>query len=120
DDALHAQQTNAKCSLDQLPDGANAPVSKVVDVVVVPLSLVQLHHRGNDLDQVLVGENTLRHGDIVKVEALVQLVAPDLAQIVAAEVEEQGVEESARVINRWRVARTQPTVKFKERLFHGL
>ena len=54
-----------------------------------------------------------------RAELLVELVAADAAEVVAAEVEEEAVDELLRVVARWRVARAQLLVDLDERLLAG-
>ena len=53
---------------------------------------------------------------VCRPEPLVDLVAADLAQVVAAEVEEQRVQQRARVVRVGRVARAQAAVELEQRL----
>ena len=82
-DALHAQQADAELVLDQLAHGAHAAVAQVVDVVVQPEAEVDADQLLDDADDVGVRQRArlLRHVDA---EALVQLVAADAAEVVAA------------------------------------
>src|SRR5581483_8017041 len=102
-DTLHAEQADAELLLDKLADRADAAVAEVVDVVGVALAVVQLDDAADDLVQVVVGQRALLHRD-VEAELAVQLVAADLREVVAPEVEEQALHEVARVVRRGRVA----------------
>ena len=101
--------------LDELTDGAHATVAEVVDVVRVALAVVQLDDLADDADEVVVGERALRHGE-VEAELAVQLVAADLREVVAAEVEEQRLHEVAGVVDGRRVTRTQTLVDLDQTL----
>ena len=104
DHALHAQQADAELVLNQLAHGAHATVAEVIDVVGRAFPVVDAHHFAHDLDQVVGRENA--HGDVrLQTETFVDLVAADLAQVVSAEIEEQAIEQAARVIRVGRIAR---------------
>src|SRR6185503_12357217 len=91
-DALHAEQADAELLLDELADRAHPAVAEVVDVVSVALAVVQLDDARDDADEVVLRQRARLHRD-VEAELAVQLVAPDLREVVAAEVEEQRVHE---------------------------
>ena len=78
DDPLHAQQADAELVLDELPDGAHAPVSQVVDVVRFAAAVVEMDDLSHDRDEVIGHEDTVLDGEVVG-EALVHFVAPHLA-----------------------------------------
>ena len=54
------------------------------------------------------------------VHLLVELIAADLAHVIAARVEEQRVEIALRALDCGRFARTELAVDLKQRLFAGL
>ena len=82
-------------------------------------AVVELDHHLDDLDQVLLGQDPLDLGDL-QAEPAVDLVAADLAEVVAAEVEEQRVDQVARVLDRRRVARAQAPVELEQRVVGAL
>ena len=57
DDALHAQQADAELVLDQLADGADAPVAEVVDVVGLAAAVVELDQLADDRDDVVAADD---------------------------------------------------------------
>ena len=59
DDALHAQQADAELRLDQLTHAAHAAVAEVVDVVLAPVSIVQLDQAAHDGDQIILRQHAL-------------------------------------------------------------
>ena len=87
----------------------------MVDVVGVAFAVVDAHHLAHDLDEIVGRENA--HGDVgLQPETLVDLVSTNLAQVVTPEVEEQAVEQRARVVGVGRVARAQAAVELEQRL----
>src|SRR5699024_1957837 len=107
DDALHARETGANLVLDELADGADAPVAEVVDVIDVEadvsiLTIATTHVRGLtcvQADEVLDGGHNVFDGEHrraergFKTELLVDLVAADLGEVVALRVEVEVVEK---------------------------
>ena len=115
DDALHTAHADTELVGDELADGTDAAVAKVVDVVDLEALLAgsegqQVAQRSDDI---LVGE----HRDLFlggEVELLVDLVTTDAGQIVALRVEEQALEQAAGSIHGGRLARAQTTVNLDE------
>src|SRR5207244_1351838 len=113
DDALHAQEADPERVLDQLAVGPDAAVAEVVDVVLGMKAAVALDEVADDRGDVLAGDRSPvarqldaeARGD--RIELLVELVAADPTEVVAAEVEEQALDELARVVTRGRIARTE-------------
>src|SRR5690606_2787226 len=144
DHALHAGEADADLVLDQLADGTDAPVGEVV-LVVEPVAGLGVHEmqqvgaRGEDLaaaedrlallgaveegDPVLVGavEHREELGEVLDLVAqlLVELVAADPAEVVAAALEEGVVEVGAGGLDGGRLTRTGPLVDLDERLLTG-
>lgn len=106
DDALHTAHADTELVGDELADGADAAVAKVVDVVDLEALLAgsegqQVAQRRDDI---LVGE----HRDLFlggEVELLVDLVTADAGQIVALRVKEQALEQAAGSVHGGRLAR---------------
>jgi len=96
--------------LNQLTHRAHAPVAQVVDVVRRILPGIDPDQRPHDLHQVLARQHAGVEPN-VETQPLVQLVAPDLRQVVPARVEEEPVQERRGVLPRRRVARPQAPVK---------
>ena len=139
DDALHAVEPDAERLLDQLADGAQAPVAEV-------LVLVELG-RGSDragarsrrrrspssprATPSMSGSSTsfwtsARMSSVVRTrvssgtfdaEPLVELVAADLRQVVALGVEEERLEQVPRVVERRRLTRALLLEDLDQRLF---
>ena len=124
-DSLHAVEADAERLLDQLADRAQAAVPEVLVLVELAADRVtrEADRLGREVLRVLghaelrrqvdesldEGEDVLRREDPrslrhVDVEPLVQLVAADLGQVVALGVEEERVQEVARVVDRRRLA----------------
>ena len=113
DDALHAQQADPERVLDQLAVGADAAVAEVVDVVLGMAAAVALDQVADDGRDVLARDRPLVDGQLDAHplgdagELLVELVATDATEVVAAEVEEEALDELAGVVTGWRIARAQ-------------
>ena len=126
-DALHSVETDAERLLDQLAGRAQAPVAEVLVLVELAAdrpSVEPERVRGEvlrvlgDADQVRQRDELLderqdvlgrEHAAVVgnvDAEALVQLVAADLRQVVALGIEEQRAQQVARVVERRRLAGT--------------
>ncbi len=126
DDALHAQEADPERVLDQLAVGPDAAVAEVVDVVLGVQPAVALDEVADDRRDVFLGDGPLLaleleahpRGDAV--ELLVELVAADPTEVVAAEVEEQALDELAGVLPGGRVARAQLLVDLDEGLGLGV
>ena len=127
DDALHAVETDPERLLDQLAGGAEAAVAEVLVLVELrrDRAAVEADRVGGEVlgvirdadvvrerDELLdEREDVLRRQDAavvghVHAEALVQLVAADLGQVVALGIEEERAQQVARVVERRRLART--------------
>src|SRR5256885_2115997 len=112
-DPLHAEKADAELALDELADGAHAAVAEVVDVVGRALAIVQLDDPRDDLHEVLVGEGARGHG-LVEAELPIQLVPADLGEVVAAEVEEERLDEASGVVDGRRITRAETLVDLDE------
>ena len=115
DDALHTAHADTELVGDELADGADTAVAKVVDVVNLEALLAGSEGQkvAQRSDDILVGE----HRDLFlggEVELLVDLVATDAGQVVALRVEEQALEQAAGSIHGGRLARAQATVDLDE------
>src|SRR6185295_19958025 len=99
--------------------------AEVVDVVLRVEAAVALDEVADDRRDVLAGDrpavarqlNTEPRRD--RVELLVELVATDATEVVAAEVEEQALDQLAGVVAGGRVARAQLLVDLDEGLGLG-
>ena len=122
DDALHAQQADAEGVLDQLAVGADPAVAQVVDVVLGVEAAVGLDQVADDRGDVLAGDRALLAGELDAharrhaIQLLVELVPPDPAEVVPAEVEEQALDELAGVVRGGRIAGAQLLVDLDQRL----
>src|SRR5690606_10533554 len=94
DRARHAGEPERELLLELLSDGADAAVAEVVDVVHLALAVLEHHELLDDGDDVLARE---RDAPVlpVEVEADVDPVAPDVAEVVALVREEEPVEDAA-------------------------
>ena len=143
DDALHPVEADAEGLLDELADGAQAAVAEVlvlVEVVgdrlarhrdrlggvvlgVVGLlghaeDLRQLDELAHERDDVVLGQRARLEVD-VEAEALVELVAPDAREVVALGIEEELVEQVARVVDARRLARALLAEQLDQRALLG-
>ena len=121
DDALHPGQAQPHLVLDQLTDRAQPPVAEVVDVVDLEAgvtALVQPHHVVDGGDDVVLGEDARRVGD-VEPELLVDLVAADLRQVVALGVEVVVLQQVLGVLGGGRLAGAQLAEDVEQRLVLG-
>ena len=98
----------------QLADRAHAAVAQVVDVVRGALAVVDVEDAPHDRDEVLAPQRAVLWR-LDQAEPLVQLVAPDLAEVVAAVGEEQRLEQRVGVVRGRRVAGAQTAVDFDNR-----
>ena len=113
---LGAGQTDAALVGEQFADGADAAAAEVIDVVeraFAPTEIDQVFDRG---DEILVGQDALAEID-VDAELLVDLVASNATEIVFLRIEEEPLEQGARVRNRRRIAGTQLAIDVLERFF---
>ena len=126
DHALEAEQANPELLLDQLANCSNATVAEVVDVVGATVAVIERDQLLDDLEDIAGKQHAHVHtGGVARAvaaqltlpEVLIQLVASDLGKVVAARVEEQRLEQRARVLERGRVARAQTLVELHQRLF---
>ncbi len=123
DDPLHPDQPHPELVLEELADGPHPAVAEVVDVVRLPLAVVERDQLADDGDEVLVVQHPpflvqgpfpgLVLGDA---QVLVQLEAADLAQVKAAGVEEERAEQVAGVLHRGRIAGPDLAVELDQRL----
>ena len=98
--------------LDQLTDGADAAVAQVVDVVRLVFVVVDADLLPDDRDEVVLRERALL--DVGVGQTLVELVAADAAEVVAARVEEEAVEQAAGVFVGGGIAGAQAAVDLKQ------
>ena len=89
-------------------------------------SMLQLDEVADDRGDVLAGDRPLvarqldAHPAGDRVELLVELVAADPAEVVAAEVEEQALDQLAGVVAGGRIARAELLVDLDEGVLLGL
>ena len=119
DEARHARQAHRELVGDQLAHRTDAAVAQVVDVVGVPAPLVQFHEVPQDRHEVVDRQDgRARRGR--QAEALVDLVAPHAAEVVALGGEEQPLERLLGRLLVGRVARAQQRVDLLEGLVLGV
>ena len=126
DDSLHPDQSHAELVLQELAYRAHPAVAEVVDVVgdlLLARGVVQLDELAQERDEVALLEDAqltladaLEDVLLVAAQPLVDLVAADAAEVEAARVEEQRLEQVARVVHRRRVARPDAAVELEERV----
>ncbi len=124
DDSLHPDESHAELVLQELAHGADPAVAEVVDVVrdlLLARRVVQLDELANEGDEVALLEDAqLAPADaledvlLVAAQALVDLVAADTAEVEAARVEEQRLQQVASVVDRRRVAGPDAAVQLEQ------
>ena len=91
DQTRHTAEADAELVRDELTHGPHPTVTEMIDVVRVPTALVEFDEVSDDGDEIVLREDGLRPRDI-DLEALIDLVATDTAEIVALWVEEDPLE----------------------------
>ena len=119
DRPLHAHEPDAELVLEQLPDGADAAVSKVVDVVGPADVALQPQEVRHDAVDVLRRQRPGVLGG-VRLELDVELEASDPGEVVLLRVEEHAVEEVLGRLVRRGISGAQPPVDLEDRLVLGL
>src|SRR6266540_3507287 len=125
DDALHAIEADPERLLDQLPDRAQTAVAEVLVLIELTADRIAREHDrvGREVLRLEIDAETVGHLDqpldereddlgrqdahVVRhlhLEPLIQLVAADLRQVVALRIEEQRLQQVARVVERRRLA----------------
>src|SRR5260221_3492663 len=112
-DALHAQQADTKLGLDQFSDAAHPAIAQVINVVFTSVPIVQSDEAAHDIDKIIQGQDTVTLWNR-QIELFIELIATYAAEVVAATIEEQVLDEAARIINSGRVARPQLFIDFKQ------
>ena len=131
DDALHAGEADADLVLDQLADGAQAPVAEVVDVVGLDRDRRWPRSPSPTVIEVSPACSRTRYSMVVamsssvsvpievgdrEAQLLVGLVAADLGQVVALVLEEQVLQQGLRALLGGRLARAQLAVDVEQGL----
>ena len=120
DEALGAGEAEAALVLEKLARGADAAVAEVVDVVDLLPADIDLEEEADRLDH--VDARLVERAEILvdladEAQLLVDLVAPDVAEVVVGEVEEHAAKHLLRVGGRGRVSRAHALVDFLEGVF---
>ena len=115
DDALHPNETHANLVLDQFANGSDATVAEVVNVVGHCCAFVDFDHALDDVDKVALGEGSASEFN-VDVDAPVELVSPDISQIVSSRVEEHLRDEALGTIHGGWFARSHSLVELFQRV----
>src|SRR5439155_18006540 len=106
--------------------GPDPAVAEVVDVVLGMEAAVRLDEVADDRGDVLTGDRPLlarqldAHPAGDAVELLVELVAAHPSEVVAAEVEEEALDELTGVVPRGRIARSELLVDLDQGFLLGL
>ena len=109
DRALHAQQTDAVLVLHQLTDRANAAVAKIINVVDLANTVLQLHQRIDNSENIFLAQNPhFRIG--IQLHTQVHLHPAHIGQVITLLIKEERVEEVFRRFGRGRLARTHNAV----------
>ena len=131
DHTVKARQAGADLVLDELANGANTTVAKVVDVVKLDLDVVRptavrLGLVGVEGENVVDGSDNVLEGQLaatvlrVEAELLVDLVATNLRKVVALIGEVEVREEVLASARRRRFAGAELAVDVGQRLFLGV
>src|SRR5439155_14641610 len=91
DHSLNAKQSDSKLILNQLAHRPDPAIAEMVDVVGLALAVVDPDHLADNLDQVGRCQDPL-HGWNVETQPLVDLVAADAPEVIAAETEEERIQ----------------------------
>ena len=113
---LGAGETNAALIGEQFADGADAAATEMIDIVERAFATAEIDQVFDRGDEILVGQDALAEID-VDAEFLVELVASDATEIVFLRIEEEPLEQGARVRNGRRIAGTQFAIDVLERFF---
>ena len=111
DHPLHAEQADAHLVLHQLADGADAAVAQVVNVVHLAVAVVDADHLAKDGNDVVAGQYLVAAVIRRAAQVAVELMAPHVAQVVAARLEKQVFNQGAGVVQAGRFAGTEPAIE---------
>ena len=92
DRAFHAQQADPVLVFHQFADGADAAVTKMVDIVDFASAVLELDHGPDHFEDVYLAQNPHRIFGF-ETEARVHLDPADSRKVVAIGIEEQAAEE---------------------------
>ena len=122
DHALHAPQADAQLVADQLANGFDAAIAKVINIIFCASAVVDEDHLLNQFDDIRLGDRPVGQVDRVAMpETLIQLVSSHALQVVAALVKELTLKVFLRVVQRRRIARAHPAIELNQRdLSQGL
>ena len=111
DNALHAAHTNAELVLDQLANGTDAAVAKVVNVIKVLRLITCMHCKKvlKSCDNVLFGKDTNICRNLF-LKLFVNLVTTNASKVIALLVEEKAVKQRTGRVNSWWLAWTLTTI----------
>ncbi len=113
--ALHAQQADAELALDELTDQFDATVSQGVDIVGWFLGIIKTNNFGDDgFDVFEAHDAVLGRVRDIEVQALVELVAADAAEVEALEVVEHVFDQVTGVIDGSQITGAEATVDFDQ------
>ena len=125
DQPLGAAEADAALVLYEFADGADAAAAEVVDVVQRAFAVAQADEVADGGDEVLLLQRArlvvggAAEGLEESAELLLDLVAADAAEVVAAGIEEEALEHLPRVGGRGGVAGAQLAVEVLERVVHA-
>ncbi len=105
DEALGASQAHAALVGEQFTHRADAAAAQVIDVVQAAFALFEAKQILGCGHQVGLGQDA--GVAALDAELLVDLVAADPAQVIALGIEEQALDQSARIGGGGRIARAQ-------------
>ena len=109
--ALHAAHTNAELILDQLANGTDAAVAKVVNVIKVLRLITCVNSKKilKSCNNILFGKNTYVCRNLF-LKLLVNLVTTNTSKVITLLVEEKAIKQRTGRVNSWWLAWTLTTI----------
>ena len=105
-DAFHAAQTNAQFILNQFPNGFNAAVSEVINIIRRDYAVVDRNHPADQAHDIVLRDGAVRSRyNAFQTELIVQFVPTDVFEVIMTWIEDLFGHISFCVINRGRFAR---------------
>ena len=118
DRPLHAHQADAEMVLDELADGAHAPVAQMVNVVDGAVAVFELYEITDHFQNIFLAQRSLLQRD-VELEPVIQLEPADFGEIVAIGIEKEVIEKIGGRLHGRGVSRPQAAVDFQYRILGG-
>ncbi len=119
DGAFHADESDANLVREQLSHGSNAPVAEMVDVINLPLVILEPYKIADGFYHIFGTKRERLHRD-VEIEFPVYLVPADRRKIVARRIEEGFLEQRPGRLYGRGITGTDTSIHFNERVIPGL